>query len=280
MNSQRWKRRACSEAPILTVNPALYEVALIPESDARLFVETHHYSASYPAARCRVGLYKARQAWYGLPELVGVAVFSVPCTQAVVPCYAPDLAPNEGVELGRFVLLDEEPANAETWFLARAFKLLKAALPQVRVIVSYSDPMPRVTLDGREVKPGHYGGIYHASSMPALGRSSRRTLTLAPDATVISERGLSKIRLGEVGADYVERQLVRAGCPTRHAGESGASYVTRVCAQLRKVKHPGNLVFGKALDRKVIFTVKVNQKRAVSRETAILIGASEGLGQA
>jgi len=74
--------------------------------------------------------------------------------------------------------------------------------------------------------------------------------------------------------------LVRAGCPTRHAGESGASYVTRVCAQLRKVKHPGNLVFGKALDRKVIFTVKVNQKRAVSRETAILIGASEGLGQA
>jgi hypothetical protein len=36
--------------------------------------------------------------------------------------------PEHGVELGRFVLLDEEPANAETWFLARAFKVLRAAL--------------------------------------------------------------------------------------------------------------------------------------------------------
>jgi hypothetical protein len=32
----------------------------------------------------------------------------------------------EAVELGRLVLLDDVPANGESWFIARAFELLRA----------------------------------------------------------------------------------------------------------------------------------------------------------
>jgi hypothetical protein len=62
---------------------------------------------------------------------------------------------------------------------------------------------------------------------------------------------LSKIRLEERGADYAERQLLRAGCTTRRIGESGESYVARVCAELRTLKHPGNHCYGWPLHRRV-----------------------------
>ena len=45
---------------------------------------------------------------------------------------------------------------------------------------------------------------------------------------------------------YSYQQLLRAGCPVRRVGESGAEYVERVktCGALREVEHPGNLVYG------------------------------------
>src|SRR5262245_59609071 len=69
----RWRNRSSSFRPAgELIRTADYDVAAIAtDREAKAFVERHHYSASYPAARFRFGLY--RQA-----ELVGVAVFSVP----------------------------------------------------------------------------------------------------------------------------------------------------------------------------------------------------------
>src|SRR5262249_12907724 len=110
MNVQRWNHGRDRWRPAGEVfDPSRYGVETI-DSDrvAREFIETHHYSGSYPAARLRVGLYELGTG------LVGVAVFSVPMNARTIAKYF-GLEQNAGVELGRFVLLDHVKANAETW---------------------------------------------------------------------------------------------------------------------------------------------------------------------
>lgn len=246
---QRWTARHASYRPAgEPIDPARYGVELISEAEARAFVVRHHYSGTYPAARLRVGLFRASGT--GRPDLVGAAVFSVPMQPASIPRWT-GVGAAEGVELGRFVLLDDVEANGETWFLARAFRQLTAELPEVRAVLSYSDPVPREAADGRVVMPGHLGIIYRAHNGRFVGRSSSRTLLLGPDGRAVSGRSLTKIRLGERGAGYAERQLLQMGAPPRWAGESGESYVRRAlgCGAFRRVRHPGNLAYVWALTR-------------------------------
>ena len=58
----------------------------------------------------------------------------------------------DAVELGRLVLLDEVPGNGESWFIARCFELLRRE--GIVGVLSFSDPVPRTTADGRKVLPG------------------------------------------------------------------------------------------------------------------------------
>lgn len=244
---QRWRDSKATYRPSREViNASRYAVLAIPEADAKSFVERHHYAHSYPAARHRVGLF--RKLPHQKDELVGVAVFSVPMNNAVITTYT-GVSPGQGCELGRFVLLDDVEANGETWFLARAFRSLLEAKPEIRSVVSYSDPMPRRTLTGETVLRGHVGTIYAASNACYLGRARPRALVLTSAGTVLSERTLSKVRLEERGKDYAYEQLRQLGAPGRLPGETGASYIERVLAMpgLRRVRHRGNHVYAFAL---------------------------------
>jgi len=241
---QRWRdRRGTYVPPSLTFNPARFGVEVIADdTTARLFVERHHYSGSYPAARCRVGLFDMNGFMRG--ALVGVAVFSVPMQQAVIPRWL-NVDPAEGVELGRFVLLDTIAANAETWLLRQAFQALKAEIPTVRGVLAYSDPVPRRDVSGRLIMPGHIGTIYQAHNGRYLGRGSARTLLIDSQGRTISARMLSKIRADDQGWEYAVRELELRGAPPRQPGESGAGYLKRalpfVVAQ--RIRHPGNLAY-------------------------------------
>lgn len=212
-----------------------YSVDVLDEATAKAFVLTHHYSRSYPAAVLRVGLFGARA------QLEGVAVFSVPMNQRVVPAYT-GLAPSQGVELGRFVLVDSAPRNSESHFLAGCFALLRRERPALQAVVSYSDPVQRRAADGRVLLPGHVGIIYQAHNGRYVGRGSARTLHMAPDGRVVSARTLSKIRLGETGWESAQRTLEAMGAPQREFDESGADWVARVltCGLLKASRHPGN----------------------------------------
>lgn len=247
--NQRWLKRRDYEAPAAIFDPSIHCVELIHERTAKPFVITHHYSGTYPAARCAVGLYRMRGPVWSA-ELVGVAVYSVPSNERVIPCYAPKLTPLQGVELGRFVLMDFVEANAETWFLARANKLAAAQLG-VMMIVSYSDPMERTRADGSVYKPGHTGGIYRAGNARYLGTGSPRTLYLDREGGILAPRALSKIIGGERGHEYAEEQVRIATGLARREGESGESYVHRARAALRRVRHPGNHVFAWGMTRGV-----------------------------
>ncbi|MFD8565192.1 hypothetical protein ACFV1N_48690, partial [Streptosporangium canum] len=214
-----------------------YGVAALSEASAKQFILTHHYSGSYPAARLRYGMWDLTAS---KPEIVGVAVLSVPTSRATLTNAFPDLDPYvQSLELGRFVLTESVPANGESWFLSQAFRL--AAAEGIRGIVSFADPRPRLTLGGDIVFPGHLGIIYMASNCLYAGRTTPRTLTMLPDATVLSERSMAKVRNQERGHGYVERQLIQYGAAPRHPDHDPADWLNQQLPAIgaRRIRHDG-----------------------------------------
>jgi hypothetical protein len=230
----RWRERVGSYRPAAEVcDFSQYEVAPIDSDNvARAFVEHHHYSGSYPAARFRYGLF------HRSGELRGVAVFSHPPHNNVLTNVFP-VAAVEAVELGRFVLLDNVKANGETQFLARAFDDLSRK--GIVGVVSHSDPMERANADGTLVFKGHVGGIYQAHNAVYLGRLKPRPLVLLPDGKVFSDRAASKIRNRERGWRYAIEQLVAAGARSPAASEDLREWLARTLNErTRRARHPGN----------------------------------------
>lgn len=241
LSNQRWRRGRSSYRPAgEVIHTHSYEVAeLARDTDVKAFVSEHHYSRSYPAARFRFGLFR-----HG--ELVGAAVFSQPCQADVILNTLPVESVTDGVELGRFILLDDVPGNGETWFLARCFELLKQ---RVFGVVSYSDPVPRSTADGEVVFPGHIGTIYQAFNGVYLGRAKPRTLRLFDDGTVFSDQSMSKIRLLKRGWRYAAKQLQDRGAGD-FTPESPKDWLHIWRDRLtRTVRHPGNLKYAWAFDK-------------------------------
>lgn len=238
---QRWRQGRATYRPAgEVIDPRAFEVSAIDDDrSAKRFIEAHHYSASYPAARFRFGLFERG-------ELVGVAVFSQPCNDLALRPLPPSL---ERTELGRFALLDRVKGNGETWFLARAFELLKRE--GIGGVVSFSDPMQRVTTDGRIVLRGHVGTIYQAFNGVYLGRARSDTLRMLPDGRVLHNRALAKVRKRDKGWRYVVEQIVSYGAPPP-SGDLATWLAAVVPTITRKVKHPGNHKYCWAFDRRVM----------------------------
>jgi hypothetical protein len=228
---ERWRRPEDG-----VFKPELYSVDVFTtDKHPRAFIQSQHYSGSYPAARFRVGLFGP------LGELVGMAVFSEPTHRQFIPKWT-GMHPSRGVELGRFVLVDSVAYNGETWFLARALKLLRKE-KAIEVVVSCADPLERTNEEGLLTKSAHFGTIYQASNALHVGRTTPRHLYLAPDGTVLNERMLSKVRAEDQGWEYGYRRLMQQGAAPRLGGESLADWLARVLPQFRRLRHPGNLVY-------------------------------------
>lgn len=249
VGNQRWRAGRDSYRPAgETIRSAEYDVEPLDELPAKAFVLAHHYSGTFPAARFRFAL-RRRGA------LVGVAVFSHPCSEKVLTSVFPGEAVSS-VELGRFVLLDEVPGNGKTWFLARCFEALKRE--GLRGVVSFSDPEPRKSAAGLTVFPGHVGTIYQAHNAVYLGRATPRTLRLLADGTVFSARATSKIRAKERGWVYACEQLIAAGAP-----EPGADLAAWLRLWLprvtRTMRHGGNHRYAWPLRRDVARSLATTQ---------------------
>ncbi len=168
--------------------------------------------------------------------MVYFAVFSVPCNDlsltTVFHCAA-----NDAIELGRFLLLDSVPSNGETWFLARCFDLLRSV--GLVGVTTFSDPIPRRTLSGTVVHPGHIGTIFQAFNGRYLGRGTARTLRLLPDGTVFSERAIQKVRTKEPGWRYACARLQSLGATS--PGDDTRVWLQEWLPLLtRPLRHPGN----------------------------------------
>lgn len=251
MMNQRWEEGRARWRPSgEIIRPSEYEVAEILTDDIpKAFVQQHHYSGDYPAARFRYGMYR-----HG--GLVGVAVFSHPVNDRTLTNVFP-VHRKEATELGRFVLLDEVPGNGETWFLARCFDALKKKeivddtgreLRGVLGVVSFSDPMPRATAAGEIVLPGHVGTIYQALSGTYLGRADGRRLHLLPDGRVFNHRTEQKIRKMEQGWKGAVQELQSYGAgPMDKVPAAWLSHWLPLVT--RPLKHGGNHKYAWALDK-------------------------------
>jgi hypothetical protein len=233
---QRWTSRRHSWRHISEggFDPCHYTVEPIAEQAARDWIVGHHYSASYPAASQRFGLFDADG------QLLGSGVLGVPMSSAVLTNVFPDLEPvRESLELSRLVLADQVPANAESWFIARMFAA--AAARGVRGVVAFADPVPR-RVRGLTLFAGHIGHIYVASNATYLGRSTARTITLLPSGAVLSARSAQKVRAGERGHAHVERQLVGLGATPRRPPSAGSSWLLEALNEVGavRIRHRGN----------------------------------------
>jgi hypothetical protein len=243
--TQRWNHgRPTYRPPEETIRREDYEVSAIGEATARALVTRHHYSRSVPAMRFRVGLFR-----HG--ALVGVAVFSHPCSDAVLTNTFPAIPARSAVELGRFVLLDEEPANAETFFLARAFEVIREQ--GIEGVVSFSDPMPRRDSGGSITLVGHTGIIYQAFNGVYLGRGTARTLRLLPDGRALNDRGVQKIRKAERGWRSAAAALEAFGAePPPEQHEDRLQWLQSSLARFtRPVRHRGCHKYAWALTRAI-----------------------------
>ena len=238
---QRFERRRERYRPAgEVIDVDRFEVEPIEELTAKRFVETHHYSASYPAACVRVGLF--RRTLGHVRELVGAAVFSMPPQPRALPRWTDT---DRALELGRLVLLHDVPGNGESWFLGKAFRVLASERPDLRAVLSYSDPMVRRTFDGQLVTPGHVGVIYQAHNGRHVGRSEARWSYFDRQGRIVSRRAISKVRGDERGSASAYALLVSQGAPVRRPFESGRAWVARALleAPWERVRHPGNLAY-------------------------------------
>ena len=212
-----------------------FEVAQVTQAEAISFCETHHYGGKPGGILDQYGLFRSSG------QLVGVAVLTNGGFKAVLQAAFPHLAPyDEARELGRLVLLDEVPANAESWFLAEAFR--QQAAQGVRGIVSFSDPVARFAPDGTMTMPGHVGTIYQASNATYTGRITPRTVWFH-DGRMINEQLLGKVRTpGKEGHDYAVQTFVSWGARAPRRGQDMKVWLAQAKQQTGcySQRHHGN----------------------------------------
>lgn len=140
-----------------------YTVRHIGSKQGKAFVIEHHYSHGIHNGPTCYGLFDG-------DELIGVLAFATPCSENVrASLWGPDHK-DAVIELHRLVVLDGTPTNTESFFIARALKLLKQRRPQTWGVLSFAD-----------ATEGHVGTIYQATNALYLGTSGRSTFYLDKD---------------------------------------------------------------------------------------------------
>lgn len=112
---------------------------------ARVLAERDHYLHRRPNASFAFGLYD-----HGC--MVGFVTFGSPSRPAIQVSACPS-EPNLVVELNRLWVDDDMSRNTESWFLARALRLLPP-----RVVISYAD-----------TAAGHDGTVYRSANFHYAG---------------------------------------------------------------------------------------------------------------
>jgi hypothetical protein len=117
----------------------------ISKDEAARLVVAYHYMRRKPPISHAFGLTKS-------DRVVGVVTFGVPASRHMLIGACPD-EPESVVELNRLWVSDDCPRNTESWFLARAFKLMPP-----RIVLSYAD-----------TAEGHMGHVYRAANFYYAG---------------------------------------------------------------------------------------------------------------
>jgi len=142
-------------------------IRAINKSVAKDIIINNHYSGLWTKVSYAIGLFTSdieeHPFFSGVEDkLIGVACYGDPIGRLSGQSISEMLDRTEVLELVRLFVFDGYGSNIESWFLGKTFDWLRENVPQVKGLISYSDP-----------KEGHAGTIYQATNWIYQGNSLR-----------------------------------------------------------------------------------------------------------
>lgn len=131
-----------------------YQIKPVSRADADCMVKAHYLHRWPGVTVLRLGMWKSSL-------LVGICIFALPPLETMKR-YKVQLA----WELARLFILDSEPFNSETWFIAQSIRWIKRNHRSVEILVSYADPSAK-----------HSGLIYKAGNWIEDGKTDQERKT-------------------------------------------------------------------------------------------------------
>jgi hypothetical protein len=130
----------------------------ITKSVAKDIIINNHYSGLWTKVSYALGLFyisdDEHSFFSGVNEqLIGVACYGDPIGRLSGQSISELLDRTEVLELVRLFVFDGYGSNIESWFLGKTFDWLRQNAPNIKGLISYSDP-----------KEGHAGTIYQATN--------------------------------------------------------------------------------------------------------------------
>lgn len=129
-----------------------YVFSICPRIEIKDFLETYHYLHNMNGVDARYSFKITKNG-----KLVGAIVFGRLAMASVWKKYVND--PYDILELRRLCILDEEPQNVGTWFVAQSIRFLKHNT-QVQKLIAYAD-----------TTMGHEGTVYKAGNWKYVGHT-------------------------------------------------------------------------------------------------------------
>ena len=142
-------------------------IRAINKSVAKDIIINNHYSGLWTKVSYAIGLFTSdveeHPFFSGVEDkLIGVACYGDPIGRLSGQSISEMLDRTEVLELVRLFVFDGYGSNIESWFLGKTFDWLRENVPQIKGLISYSDP-----------KEGHAGTIYQATNWIYQGNSLR-----------------------------------------------------------------------------------------------------------
>ena len=138
-----------------------WRVELITYQSAKPFVERWHHSRKVNGlhiSQC-FGLFRSRPDFFGIPEMIGVAMYGKPAMNSQGQKWCPS-DPSKLVELRRLCCIDGVSKDAKSFFVSETIKWMKKTT-DFEVAVAYVDP-----------EHEHTGLTYIASNWKLMGLTS------------------------------------------------------------------------------------------------------------
>jgi hypothetical protein len=179
--------------PILKLDWCSYDAA-------KYAVRHWHYSRSLPLSKtARLGVWED-------DKFIGVVVFAWGANRHLAGEYK--LKMTECAELCRVALDDH--ATPVSWILSIAVKMLKRAMPGIRLIVSYTD-----------LNHGHFGKIYQASNWVFVGETGNEAGIVLNGK--LTHRRTINSKYGTSDIDWLRKRV--DPCAHRYEGKPKFKYL-------------------------------------------------------
>ena len=151
----------------MSIKPNKITIREISKKIAKDMIVKHHYSHTWTMCRYALGIFYEtdnEHAFFNETEekLAGVAIYGYPVGRSAAASISPELNIDEVLDLTRLFIFDDYGKNTESISISKTFNWLKENAPDIKALISYSDP-----------EQGHMGIIYQATNWIYQGNKMR-----------------------------------------------------------------------------------------------------------